>query len=254
MEKLSVLIVTLDEADRLPDCLASVAFADEVLVVDSGSVDATQRIARDAGARVVEHTFVGHADQKNWGLDQLTHRWALILDADERVRPELRDEIVFLLGAPGRLDGYHIRRRNTFMGRPIRGCGWQRDRVLRFFDRSRGRYEDRRVHEEVRIEGRVGELQGRLDHHSYRNLDSWVAKSAGYAWLGAEEAHRRGRHARPVDLVARPVARFLKEWVMQGGWRDGVEGFILCVVSAYGVFLKYTRLCELGRGEEGGTG
>ncbi len=252
MEKLSVLIVTYNEADRLPDCLASVAFADEIVVVDSGSDDGTARIAEEAGARVLVRTFAGHADQKNWGLDQVTHRWVLIVDADERVRPELRDEIVGLLRAPGRLDGYHIRRRNTFMGKAITGCGWQRDRVLRFFDTERGRYEDRRVHEEVQIDGRVGELGGRLDHHSYRDLDSWVAKSAGYAWLGAEEAHRRGRRYRAIDLLTRPLFRFLKEWLLQGGWRDGTEGFVLCVISAYGVFLKYTRLRELDRGA-GGT-
>jgi glycosyltransferase involved in cell wall biosynthesis len=244
VEPLSVLILTRDEADRLPDCLARVSFADEILVVDSGSTDETVAIAEAAGARVLTREFTSHADQKNWGLERLRNRWVLILDADERVSADLADEIRAVLGDAARADGYWLRRRSRFQGRWIRGCGWQRDRVLRLFDRERGRYDRRAIHEEVRVDGRVAELRARLDHDPYRGLSEWVARTERYACLGAEELARRGRPFRLRDLVVRPPARFLKQWLIRGGWRDGVEGLVLCAISAWGVLLKYAHLRE----------
>jgi glycosyltransferase involved in cell wall biosynthesis len=247
VEPLSVLITTLDEEENLPDCLASCAFADEIVVVDSGSRDATRDIAERAGATVLVHPFDDHASQKNWGLERVAHRWVLVLDADERVTPELRAEIEGLLAGAERRAGYRIRRSNHFLGRPIRGGGWQRETVLRFFDRTRGRYAPRRVHEEVEIDGPVAMLRGRLAHHTCRDLSTWIAKTARYAELGAEELKAQGRGPRPGDLLVRPALRFLKQWVLQGGFRDGEEGRILCAVSAFGVFLKYATLRELCR-------
>ena len=246
MEPLSVLIPTLNEEENLGACLESCAFADEIIVVDSGSEDETQEIARRAGARLLIHEFEGHARQKNWGLEQVSHEWVLILDADERVTPELREEVASVLASPARSDGYWIRRRSTFLGREIRGCGWQRDRVLRLFARGKGRYEDRHVHEEVHVDGTVGTLHAALLHHSCRNLRDWMEKTVRYARLGAREARRRGRTARRRDLLLRPPARFLKQYIAQRGFRDGVEGFVLCVISAFGVFLKYAMLRERG--------
>jgi glycosyltransferase involved in cell wall biosynthesis len=241
---LSLLVPTLNEAGNLSGCLASARFAHEIVVVDSGSTDATREIAEAAGARFLVHPFEGHAAQKNWGLDQLANDWVLILDADERVSPELADEIRGILEAPDHR-GYWIYRRNTFLGREIRGCGWQRDRVLRLFDRRSGRYEEKRVHEEVRLAGEAGRLRGRLVHHSCRDLASWLLKVERYAQLGAEEALRRGRRPRFGDLWMRPGARFAKQWLLQSGWRDGTEGLLLCVTSAYSVFLKYAKLRQL---------
>jgi glycosyltransferase involved in cell wall biosynthesis len=254
MEPLSVLITTRDEADRLPECLESCSFADEIVVVDSGSRDGTVEVARKAGARVLAHEFEGHAAQKNWGLDRVAHRWVLILDADERVSPALREEILRRLAVPARRDGYWIRRRSTFLGRSITGCGWQRDRVLRLFDRTKGRYPRREVHEEVEMAGDVGALDEPLLHHPARNLSDWIRKTTRYAELGAEETRRSGRRYRPTDLFLRPPARFVKQYLGQGGWRDGVEGFVLCAISAFGVLLKYAHLREgerSGRREEG---
>ncbi|NNE44954.1 MAG: glycosyltransferase family 2 protein, partial [Gemmatimonadetes bacterium] len=179
------------------------------------------------------------------GLGQLAHDWVLVVDADERVTPELRAEIRQVLGGGARADGYWIRRRNTFLGRPIQGAGWGRDRVLRLFDRRCGRYEERRVHEEVRIDGATDTLAARLTHHSCRDLSEWVQRTRNYSRLGAEELHAGGRRARLVDLVWRPPARFLKQYVLQAGFRDGTEGFLLCTISAFGVFLKYAFLREL---------
>lgn len=247
MEPLSVLVATLDEEENLEECLAGCGFADEIVVIDSGSTDATEAIARAAGARFLVHPFETHAKQKNWGLDRVTHRWVLLVDADERVPPELREEIRTVLASGERADGYWIRRTTTFLGREIRGAGWQHDRVLRLFDRTRGRYEERRIHEEVRVQGSTRTLRHRLLHHSCRDLSVWVTKTARYAALGAEEARSRGRHASWADLTLRPVARFVKQYVLQAGFRDGVEGLLLCAISAFGVFLKYAHLRRAGR-------
>jgi len=244
---LSVLVVTRDEEADLGECLRSCAFADEIVVVDSGSEDRTVEIAREHGARVLVHEFESHARQKNWGLEQVTHSWVLVVDADERVSPPLGEEIRRLLASEPARRGYWIRRRNTFLGREIRGCGWQRDRVLRLFDRHAGRYEERLVHEEVRLQGEAGTLAQALLHHSCRDLPDWIAKTQRYALLGAEELHRRGRRASVADLVLRPPARFARQYVLQAGFRDGVEGLVLCGVSAFGVFLKYAALRERGR-------
>jgi glycosyltransferase involved in cell wall biosynthesis len=247
LTKVSVLVPTLDEERNLAECLASCAFADEIVVVDSGSRDATAAIAKRLGARVLVNPFESHARQKNWGLARVSNDWVLTLDADERVTPELAEEIRDLLRAEPPRAGYRIRRRNTFLGREIRGCGWQRDRVLRLFDRRRARFDDRRVHESVRVDGDVGALRGSLSHRSCRDLGQWLRKVERYAELGAAELHARGRRAGPADLIARPPARFVKQWLLQAGFRDGCEGWILCATSAYGVLLKYARLYELGR-------
>jgi glycosyltransferase involved in cell wall biosynthesis len=246
---LSVLVPTYNEQEMLPECLASVAFADEIVVLDSGSDDGTVDIARAAGARVITRPFDDHARQKNWGLEQLTHDWVLLLDADERVTDPLRHEVTTHLERPPERAGYWIPRRNTFLGREIRGAGWQRDKVLRFFDRRRGRYEERVVHEEVSLDGPAGRLEHALLHHSCRDLSTWLRKTDRYAALGARELAARGRHASIVDIATRPPARFLKQWLLQGGFRDGVEGWILCGISAYGVFSKYARLLDHDRGD-----
>lgn len=241
MNRLSALVITKNEEEMLPDCLASLAFADEIVVVDSGSTDRTVEIAGGAGARVLRHEFTGHAAQKNWGLQQLAHDWAILLDADERIPPDLATEIRARVANPDR-SGYWIHRRNTFLGREITGCGWQRDKVLRLFDRRAGGYEEKLVHEEIRLSSEAGRLEHSLVHHSCRDLASWLQKTEGYARLGAREARRKGRRPKFGDLLLRPAWRFAKQWGFQGGYRDGIEGLILCGTSAYSVFLKYAYL------------
>jgi glycosyltransferase involved in cell wall biosynthesis len=244
---LSVLVTTYNEASNLPLCLAGCTFADEIVVVDSGSNDGTLDIARAHGVRILSHVYEGPAEQKNWALERVSHDWVLILDADERVTPELRDEVRAVLGSAGRRDGYWLRRRSTFLGREIRGCGWNRDRVLRLFDRRRGRYAPRRVHEEVVVDGSVGSLANPLLHHPCPDLTTWLGKVERYAHWGAEEAWTQGRRAGWCELACRPPLRFVKQYFLQQGFRDGIEGLLLCGFSAFGVFLKYARLRELGQ-------
>jgi hypothetical protein len=244
---LSVLIPTRNEEANLPECLASCDFADEIVVVDSGSADRTVEIARAAGAVVLVHPFESHARQKNWGLERVAHDWVLVLDADERVTPALRDAIRRALASPGAPRAFRVRRRSTFLGRTIRGCGWQFDRVTRLLDRRAARFDDRRVHESAIVDGPTPMLDGVLLHHSCRDFSQWLGKVERYAALGAAEAFAQGRRPRPGDLTLRPFARFAKQWLLQAGFRDGAEGWVLCATSAFGVMLKYAHLRELSR-------
>lgn len=244
-EPLSVLVPAKDEIANIRACLDSVRWADEVVVVDSGSTDGTLDVARAIADRVLEHEYVNSAAQKNWALPRLAHRWVLIVDADERVTPALRAEIEAVLADPARKDGYWIRRANHFLGRPIDGAGWQRDRVLRLFDRTKGAYEPLHVHAEVRIEGgNVGMLRERLLHDTYRSLDRYFEKFARYTKWSAADLRARGVRASGGRLLFRPWLRFLRMYVLEGGFRYGRHGIVLCMLAAFSVFTKYARRWE----------
>jgi len=245
-QKLSVIVPTFNEERNVKACLDSVRWADEVLVVDSFSTDATIEIAKPLASRVLQHEYVNSAAQKNWAIPQAEHRWVMIVDADEAVGPELAAEIKDLLARGPSHDGYVIRRLNHFHGKPIRHGGWGRDRVLRLFDRSKGRYQDKHVHAEVEVEGgRVAELRHPLLHDTFHGFDVYLRKVNRYTAWGAEDLFRRGRRPRASDLVLRPAARFLKRYVLQAGFLDGPEGLVISGLDMYSVFLKYARLREL---------
>jgi glycosyltransferase involved in cell wall biosynthesis len=233
-----------NEEHNAGEVLGSVRWAEEVVVVDSGSTDGTLAIARAIADRVLEHEYVNSAAQKNWALPKLTHRWVLIVDADERVTPALRAEIESVLANPARADGYWIGRANHFLGTPIRSAGWQRDRVLRLFDRTKGEYEPLHVHAEVRIRGRVESLNARLVHHTYRDLDAYFEKFGRYTRWSAEDLKKKGVRASPSRLLFRPWLRFLRMYVLEGGFREGRAGIVLCMLAAFSVFTKYARRWE----------
>jgi glycosyltransferase involved in cell wall biosynthesis len=241
---LSVLITTYNEAVNLPGCLESVAWADEVLVVDSGSSDATADIARQAGARLLVHPYESAARQKNWALSHLRHPWVLILDADERVTGPLADEIRAVVGADGPCDGYFLRRRSYFLGREIRRCGWGRDRVQRLFRAGRGRYDDLLVHETLHLDGVSGRLRAPLLHFTYRTLADYLDKVQRYTARGAADLRRAGRRGSWWSVLVHPPARFVRMYVLQLGFLDGWYGLGLCLLSAYSVWLKYVQLFE----------
>jgi len=243
-EPLSVLVPVRNEEGNLRECLDSVRWADEIVVVDSGSVDGTLAIARAMATRTLEHEYVHSAAQKNWALPQLTHRWVLIVDADERVPPALRAEIERVLADPQRADGYWIGRANHFLGEPVRTAGWQRDKVLRLFDRTKGAYEPLHVHAEVEIAGRVGRLRERLVHHTYRDLDQYFAKFLRYTRWSADDLKARGIRASAPRLLFRPWLRFARMYLLEGGFREGRRGIILCMLAAFSVFTKYARRWE----------
>jgi glycosyltransferase involved in cell wall biosynthesis len=250
----SVLVPTRNEAGQIEACLESVAWAAEVAVVDSESTDATAERARAAGATVWTRRFDRYGPQKNWALDRLAHAWALCVDADERVSPALAQEIARLLGAGGSAAvlggapaGYRIPRRNHFLGRRITRCGWGGESVLRLFQRARGRFDDRRVHERVVLDGPAGELAGALLHYPYRDWSQCGDKLWRYGVAGALEAHERGRRAGVADMVLHPVGRFLRMFVLQGGVWEGGHGAALCGLAAAQSFFKYALLWDLTR-------
>jgi glycosyltransferase involved in cell wall biosynthesis len=251
---LSVIITTYNEEVNVAECIESVAWADEVLVVDSFSTDRTVEIARGYPVRLEQREYFGSAAQKNWALDRVAHEWVLIVDADERVTEPLAQEILRLLAGAPAADGYAIRRDNVFVDRVIRHSGWSTDKVIRLFRRSRGRYPNRRVHADLEIEGPTPLLRNAFHHYTFRSFDQYFDKFLRYAQWGAAQAFREGRRAGFVELVLRPFWRFFRTYVVQLGFLDGRHGLVLCTLMSFGVFLKYARLWEYrvraARGEE----
>ena len=247
--QVSVCVIACNEERNLPRCLASVAWADDrVVVVDARSRDATEKIAREAGARVVVHDYQGNVEQKNVALDHAKHDWVISLDADEALLPQLADEIRAVLSQDGRgADGFLVSRVTFHLGRWIRHGDFFPDWQLRVFRRARGRWEGVNPHGRVEVRGRVERLPGEFAHWSYRDLADQVERSQEFSRLQAAAMHAAGRHARTRDLWLRPPARFLRAYLLKQGFRDGVPGFVIAVVTAFYVFLKYAKLWEIER-------
>jgi len=244
-QKITALIPAFNEEGNIRACLESVRWADEIFVVDSFSTDATPAIAREFGARVIQHEYVNSATQKNWAIPQASHPWVLIVDADERVTPGLRDEILPLLETDGGgFDGFRIYRVNHFLGKRINHCGWNRDDVLRLFRRDKGRYQDREVHADIILDGRARHLDHKLLHFTFTSFDQYLVKMNRYALWAAGDRARTTLRVRWHHLTLRPAFRFFKQYILRLGILDGLEGLILCCMSAYSVFLKYARLHE----------
>jgi glycosyltransferase involved in cell wall biosynthesis len=221
-----------------------VRWAREIIVVENGSIDDTARIARGAGAIVLENPFVTIGAQRNAAIELATCEWILVLDADERAEPALAAEISRVLAGPAH-DAYRIPRRNLFLGREVRHGGWERDRPLRLF-RSRLRYNAKRVHEHVEFDGLVGELTVSLTHEPYASLDSWFEKLGRYSRWWADDRFEKGRRAGVFSVVFRPPLRFLTMYLVRGGFLDGSRGAVLASMAAVSVMAKYARLWARG--------
>ena len=244
----SVVVVTLNEEDRIRACLDSAAWADELIVVDAESRDKTATIARELTDHVFVRPWPGFAAQKNFGIAQARGDWILSLDADEVVSRALREEIAAVLAGGGDAEGYTVPRRNVVWDRWIRHGGLYPDRQLRLFRRGRGRFVERSVHESVHVDGRVGLLQGHLEHRSYRDVADFLERADRYSTLAAEEWVAAGRRARPLrDLVGRPLARFLGMYVARAGFLDGWRGFLLAVLYGYYVLMRSAKVWERTR-------
>ena len=245
MKRLSVCIITSAEEERIRECLESVAWADEIVVVDAESTDKTATIAREFTDRIIIRPWGGFAAQKNFALDQATGDWILSLDADERVTAELRAAIEGVLGADGPAAGYAVPRRNIFWGRWVRHGTLYPDWQLRLFKRGAGRFVEHQVHESVRVSGPTARLaDAPLLHVSYRDLSDFVTRSNRYASLGAEQWIASGRGVSAADIVLRPLGRFLSMYVLHAGFRDGWRGFFLAVLYAQYVFLRSMKVWE----------
>ncbi len=251
MPPLSVVVITLDEASNIDAALASVAWANEIVVVDCGSTDETVALARRHTDRVSHRDWTGYGDQKNHATGLATHDWVLSLDADERVSPDLATEITTLLeqGPPHR--GYRMPRTTRYLGRWIRTTDWYPDRQLRLYDRRVARWSAARVHESVRVAASVGQLQHEIRHHSYRDLSNHLATIDRYTTLAATQLLDDGQRAGLIDLVVHPPIAFLRNYLIRRGCVQGVPGLVVSLMNAYYVFLKYAKLWELGNAQHG---
>jgi glycosyltransferase involved in cell wall biosynthesis len=247
---LSVAIVTLDEEASLPRTLASVAWADEIVIVDSGSTDATHAIAQSRGARFVTEPWGGFAAQKNFALSLCTADWVLSLDADEAVSPELAASIQKALAAPPSHTAFALPRRNFFLGRWIRHGGYYPDAKLRLFPRGRGMFQETPVHETAVFSGGdVETLDGDLLHDAYPTLTSYLDHMQRYSTLGAGIAIERGRAGRGVlsflnGVLLNPLATFFYNYILRAGFLDGREGLLLHLYHSAYVSWKYAKAWE----------
>jgi len=242
----------MNEEDRLGDCLRSVDFADEWIVIDSHSTDRTREVAAELGARVIERDWPGHVEQKNFALDQAAHDWVLCIDADERVSPELRASMLAALARSELPVGFECARRTWYLGRWIRHGGWYPDRKLRLFRRSEARWGGTNPHDHVKTTGRVERLDGDLLHYSYRSISDHLKTIDFFTTIAAREKHARGRRVGLLDLVGRPLWKLLRMYVLKAGFLDGVAGVVIAITGAYYVFLKYAKLLELELSERRG--
>jgi len=246
--RISACIVTRDEEDRLPDCLASLDWCDEMLVVDSHSTDRTREVAAAAGARVIERDWPGHVAQKEFAIRAAEHDWVFCIDADERVSPELAEQIAAVRDR--RFEdaaGFSVPRVSSYLGRWIRHGTWYPDRKLRLFDRRRGRWGGRDPHDRVELSGDVCDLTGELRHDPYRTFEDHLATIDRYSSIMAGELHADGRRARLLDLVLRPPLRFFDFYVWRRGFLDGWRGLLLAYLAAHYVRLRYAKLWLMDR-------
>lgn len=241
----TVVIPTLNELDRLSACLDSVQWAAEVIVSDAGSTDGTQELARQRGAVVIDAAAPTIAEQRNRAIAAASQPWVLALDADERVSPELAASIARAIETP-RDDVFRVHMRNRYLGATMERGGWGRDRHVRLFP-STMRYSVKRVHEGLEFVGTVGDLAGRVDHDSYRDLHHQLVKVTTYAKWGAEDLFARGKRAGVAELAVRPFWRFIKCYLIQGACLEGYRGLVLAVVHAWSAFAKYAILWDMQR-------
>ena len=245
MSKLAVIVITLNEERHIGECLASVEWADEIVVVDSFSKDRTVEIARQYTDKVISMGFKGYSENKNIALENTTCDWILWLDADERVTPELGSEIRALLAGHPEHYGYEMGRRAYFLGKWIKHCGWYPGYVMRLFRRDSGVFNDQLVHEGVDLQGSKGRLQHDLLHFTDESLEHYFLKFNRYTTLAAQEQAERGKRSGIFKILFRPLHTFFKMYILKLGFMDGVQGFILCALSAGYVAVKYAKTWEL---------
>lgn len=245
MQKISAIITTYNETDNIGGVIDCLDWVDEILVVDSFSEDDTAEKARALGAKVIQRKYKGPADQKNFAIETVENDWIILLDADERLVPELINEIQLLLAKDDiEKDAYWIGRRNFFLEKEIKYSGWQGDAVVRFFNKK-CRYNDLQVHEEIETANtNVGRLQHKILHYTYKNIAHYIQKMDRYAQWSAEDHLRKGKKATWAKFFYKPYFRFVKHYFIQMGWRDGIRGVIVSGIMAWGVFMRYVYMWE----------
>jgi glycosyltransferase involved in cell wall biosynthesis len=244
LSKLSVIIITKDEEQNIRDCLESVKWADEIIVLDSGSGDRTIEICREYTKNIFETDWPGFGIQKNRALLKATSEWVLSIDADERVTEELETEIKDIL-LNGMKTGYEIPRLSNYCGRFMRHGGWWPDRVLRLFKRERGKFTDALIHERLIVDGDLGRLTHHLVHYTFRDLEKVLDTVNRYSTAGALQRFESGKSGGLRKAIAHGLWMFLRTYIIKAGFMDGAEGFMLAVSNAEGAYYKYLKLWML---------
>lgn len=245
MQKLSVILLTLNESHNIAGVLESVKWADEIVLVDSFSADDTCEIAKNYTDRVYQRKFISYSDQRNWSIAQASYEWVYIIDADERMSPALSDEIREILKNEILFDVFDQGRQNYFMGQKVRFSGWQGDTVVRLCRRDKCRYNNLSVHENIILEGlRIGHLKNKLIHYTFKDMDHFLEKTNKYARLSAKDHFEKTPHVSWFHLCIKPVFRFFKHFILKLGFLDGKVGYIISALMSWGVFLRYFQIKE----------
>lgn len=241
---LSVIVITKNESEHISRCLESVAWADEIIVLDSGSSDNTVAISKQYTDKVFETDWPGYGPQKQRALNKANGDWVLSLDADETISPELKHEIQEVM-KQSRIKGYEIPRRSSFCGKQIKHSGWWPDFVLRLFQREFGRFTDDLVHEHIVINNEIGRLNNPILHESYINLDEVLHKINSYSSLGAKKLFDKGKKTSLLHAIGKGLWTFFRTYILKAGFLDGSHGLMLAISNAEGTYYKYLKLLEL---------
>lgn len=245
--KISVTVRTFNEEKNLRDCLLSVIWADEIIVVDSNSTDGTVAIAQEFSDKVIIRPWAGHIATSQFAADQTANLWVFSIDADERISPELQDEILALDLDNTPHDAFDMPRRHFFMQRWINHSGWYPDRNIRLYRKDRCHWGGYAPHDKIQVPGSLASLKGDLYHYIYRDMAHFAATKNSYSTLTAIDHDRNGRRATYLHFTVRPFYTFLHRYLIRLGILDGLPGFVISVMEAHCVFLKYIKLYEIQR-------
>ena len=246
-KSISAVIITKNEEERIKPCLESIKWVDEIIIVDSFSTDKTIDICKEYTDKISQMEMRGFGEQKQFAIEKAASDWILSIDADEVVTEELRDEIKGVLEEETEYDGFKIYRKNIYLGRPMRYCGWYVP-ILRLFKRGKGRFNEKKVHEEIIVDGNVGLLKGEILHNTYKNISHHLEKIDSFTTYDADELTKKGVILKPSNylwyLAFKPIVRFLQKFILQKGIFEGMHGFILSINAAMVVFINYAKLWE----------
>lgn len=243
MNKISVTIITKNEEKNISDCLKSVGWADEIIVVDSESTDKTIELAKQFTDKVFIRKWEGYVPQKRYALSLTSNEWVLSLDADERVTPELKDEIINLV--PGDFSGFKIRRKNFLMNKEITSCGWEKDFQLRLFKKAKTNLNERLVHEKFVVEGKIRSLKSPIVHFTFSSFEEYLAKINSYTSLKAQELFQKKQKVGSWTIFSHTVAAFFAFFILRKGFKDGIYGLIISLLHSYSTMMNYIKLWEL---------
>ena len=247
MTKITAIIPTLNEEIHIEDAIRSVSFADEIIVIDSFSIDKTLELAKNHTVKIIKRKFDDFSSQKNFAISQATHDWIYILDADERVTPAVEQEILAAVKSPKDFVGFYVRRIFFFCGKKINYGGCQRDKVIRLFLKEFCKYSGV-VHETITANGKIGFFKNKIEHYSYKNYDHYISKMNHYGALRAKQFYQEGKKVNLFHILVKPPARFVIHYFIRRGFLDGFPGYIFAKTQSYSVYTKYLKLWLLNKG------